>query len=298
MAGEQIKCFVIMPFSKTTEKHTEEYWNQHYKDFLKPLIEINKSLKADRSAALRGNILGQIITDLVTAPIVVAELTDYNPNVFWELGVRQSFRHCTVTIAEEGFIPPFDIGGKGTIFYPSSGDHIKNEQFHQKFLNAINDCLSNPESPDSIVLEAITGRGTLYQVITKEESLRKLNAAIEENKSNIALLGLSKDACGKNATFRKAKQIDKIHMTTKRYSLRCLENIWVHRYVEGEESFYRLISNGITGMEAHIQMLDNWQSSSEYVEKWILTDEKQLLPILKKINTELVALAKEIALLM
>jgi len=36
-------------------------------------------------------------------------LTDYNPNVFWELGVRQSFKHNTITIAEEGVILPFDV---------------------------------------------------------------------------------------------------------------------------------------------------------------------------------------------
>lgn len=298
MAGEQIKCFVIMPFSKTNEKHAEEYWNRHYNDFLKPLIEINKSLKADRSAALRGNILGQIITDLVTAPIVVADLTDYNPNVFWELGVRQSFRHCTITIAEEGFIPPFDIGGKGVLFYPSSGDHIKHEQFHQKFLNAINDCLSNPESPYSLVLEAITGRGTLYQVITKQESLRKLNAAIEENKSNIAVLGDCKNYCEKNATFRKATQKDKIQMTSKRYSLRCLENLMVNRYVEGTASFYELISDGITGMEAHIGILIDWSANPEHVEKWILSDEKRLLSTLSEIQSQLVELVEEIASLM
>lgn len=298
MAGEQMKCFVIMPFSKTNEKHTEEYWNRHYNDFLKPLIEINKSLKADRSAALRGNILGQIITDLVTAPIVVADLTDYNPNVFWELGVRQSFRHCTITIAEEGFIPPFDIGGKGVLFYLSSGDHIKHEQFHQKFLNAINDCLSNPEYPDSLVLEAITGRGTLYQVITKQESLRKLNAAIEENKLNIAMFGNCKEFCEKNATFRKAKQKNKIQMMSKRYSLRCLENLMVNRYAEGTASFYELISDGIRGMEAHIEMLGNWPAHPEQAEKWILADEKRLSSSLSKIDSKLVELVEEIASLM
>lgn len=298
MTGEQIKCFVIMPFSKTNEKHTEEYWNQHYNDFLKPLIEINKSLKAERSAALRGNILGQIITDLVTAPIVVANLTDYNPNVFWELGVRQSFRHCTVTIAEEGFIPPFDIGGKGILFYPSNGDLIKHGQFHKKFLNAINDCLSNPESPDSPVLEAITGRGTLYQVITKQESLRKLNAAIEENKLNIAMLGECKDYCENNATFRKDKRVNKTKMMSKRYSLRCLENLMVNRYVEGTASFYEVIRDGITAMEVHIEMLKNWAAHPEQVEKWILNDEKRLLSILSEIHSKLVELVEEIASLM
>ncbi len=103
MASEvKQKCFVIMPFSKTSEKHTKEYWTKHYETFIKPLIESGHSLIAERSSPLRGDILRQIVTDLVTAPIVVADLTDANPNVYWELGVRQSFKHGTITIAEEG----------------------------------------------------------------------------------------------------------------------------------------------------------------------------------------------------
>ena len=104
MAKKEIKqkCFVIMPFSKTSEEHTKEYWTNHYHKFLKPLIDSSHPLKAERSSPLRGDIIRQIITKLVTVPIVVADLTDANPNVYWELGVRQSFKHSTVTIAEDG----------------------------------------------------------------------------------------------------------------------------------------------------------------------------------------------------
>lgn len=111
------KCFIIMPFSKTTEKHTEEYWTNHYEQFLKPLIESNFKIKVHRSEALRGSIINQIITDLVISNIVVADLTDHNSNVFWELGVRQSFKHGTITIAEVGTSLPSDIGTKGTLYY-------------------------------------------------------------------------------------------------------------------------------------------------------------------------------------
>lgn len=215
-----------------------------------------------------------------------------------ELGVRQSFRHCTITIAEEGFTPPSDIVGKGILFYPRISDHIQHEQFHQKFIYAINDCLSNPESPDSLVLEAITGRGTLYQVITKQESLRKLNAAIEENKSNIELSGDCKGNCERNALIREGKQKGIAEMKTIRYSFLCLENLLVNRYVEGEASFYEWISLGIISMKAHNGQLDNWHVDGEAIEKWILVNEKRLLPVLKKIQIALVALVKEIALLM
>jgi hypothetical protein len=113
-----------MPFSKTTPKHTEAYWTKHFTNFLKPLIEENPSLEAHRSTARRGDILKEIISDLVTAPIVIADLTDKNPNVFWELGVRQSFSHRTITIAQYGTKLPFDLSTKGTLFYHQ--DRIRN----------------------------------------------------------------------------------------------------------------------------------------------------------------------------
>jgi len=108
MSTSKKQCFVIMPFSETTEKHTENYWTEHFEDFLKPLIEECPQLEAYRSKPLHGDILKDIITKLIISPLVVADLTDLNPNVFWELGIRQSFKHGTITIAQEGTKLPFD----------------------------------------------------------------------------------------------------------------------------------------------------------------------------------------------
>jgi hypothetical protein len=77
-----------MPFSASSKRHTEDHWNHHFESFLKPLIETGKELEAFRSTPLRQEIVRQIVNDLVFSHIVVADLTDNNPNVYWELGVR------------------------------------------------------------------------------------------------------------------------------------------------------------------------------------------------------------------
>jgi hypothetical protein len=179
--AEKKKCFVIMPFSQTTLEHTKEYWDNHYDKFLKPLIE-SASLEAYRAYPLRIDIVEQIVKDLITAPIVVADLTDANPNVYWELGVRQSFKYGTITIAQRGTPLPSDIVSKGTLYYVSqqSTGYTQNVEFVTHFNEALRDCLKNPESPDSVVLQTITGRATLYQIVRKNESLRKLTALQEE----------------------------------------------------------------------------------------------------------------------
>lgn len=173
------QCFVIMSFSKTSDEHTEQYWDEHFEDFLKPLIEDYSSFEAHRSEALNGDIVKQIITRLITSPIVVADLTDFNPNVFWELGVRQSFKLGTLTIAEVGTVLPFDIFSKGTLFYHPN-NHRKNAKFCKDFKNLITKIAKNDFSPDSSILETISGRGTLYEIVHQEETLRRMDALEQE----------------------------------------------------------------------------------------------------------------------
>jgi hypothetical protein len=187
MTTERRTCFVIMPFSKTTDEHTEEHWTKHYEIFLKPLLEENSGIEARRSQPLRGDILNQIISDLIHCPIVVADLTDRNANVFWELGVRQSFKHGTLTVAEEGTTIPFDISTKSTLFYYPN-DYVKMATFRQAFKSAIQDCLVNPSSTDSRVLEILGGRGTLFEIFRGDDTVRRLHALESELKYDLRLM--------------------------------------------------------------------------------------------------------------
>src|SRR5262245_4850522 len=51
-------------------------------------------IKAETTEAVvkAGNIREDMFNRLVTADVVIADLTFYNPNVYYELGVRQAFR--------------------------------------------------------------------------------------------------------------------------------------------------------------------------------------------------------------
>lgn len=220
-----------MPFSKTSEEHTEQYWTSHFKTFLKTLIEESPNVKAYRSEPLRGDVLRQIITDLVVSPIVVADLTDNNPNVFWELGVRQSFKHGTITIAETGTKIPFDVSVKGVLFYYPK-DHIKNAEFAKSFKKAIQDILSNPDSPDSHVLEAISGRGTLYEIIRRDEALRRLDALLSESEDNRSIV---------EDIYNEVKKPDKEReRIIARFRTLAVELLITNRYLDESPSFYEM----------------------------------------------------------
>jgi len=277
------KCFVIMPFSQTNEKHTEEYWTKHYETFIKPLIESEHPLIAERSAPLRGDIVRQIITHLVTVPIVVADLTDANPNVYWEVGVRQSFKHGTITIAENGTALPFDLGGKGTLFY-FPGDHIKMQEFVTEFHKAVNDCLENPNLPDSHVLETISGRGSLYQILTRDESIRRLEALISEIEHNELVLKNTMNICNKNIKKRKEalakgkkESQASIEYVTGRCRLAAVEILVTSRYIDADETFYKAAENRMDWLISINDQLSLWGSDAEMVEAWLIKSLKNVI---------------------
>lgn len=279
-------CFVIMPFSETTDEHTEEYWTKHFEKFLKPLIEENPNLEARRSKPLRGDILNEIITDLVTSPIVVANLTDRNANVYWELGVRQSFKHGTITIAEEGTDLPFDVGGKGTLKYDTK-DYIKNEKFRREFKEAVEDCLLNPDRPDSSVLETLSGRGTLFEIFRRDEAIRRLDAVLSECNANLKVLKQAADTAQENL-----KKFEERQFPTVRFRTMAIELLITNRYVEEDQKFFGLAEQCWKWIEAINDQLRFWESSDSSMEEWLLVEEKRAVKLIGDFK-EKVAVARD-----
>jgi len=261
-AGKKL-CFVIMPFSETTEKHTEEYWTEHFEDFLKPLIEECPPLEAHRSKPLHGDILKDIITKLIISPLLVADLTDLNPNVFWELGVRQSFKHRTITIAQEGTELPFDIFSKGTLFYYPE-NYVKNAKFCSDLKAALANCLSGTVIADSSVLDTISGRGTLYEIVHQSEALRRLDGLEQEGKWNIGLLAKTLETVKKNKENPKEGKI-----VTLRFHSACTELLLTERYLDEDESFYDKIAVNFLCIQQLNDQLREWVSAGESTEKWL-----------------------------
>ncbi len=261
------KCFVIMPFSKTTTKRTERYWKDHFKNFLKPKIESVEGLIAERSKALRGQILKEIIRDLISSDIVVADLTDHNPNVFYELGIRQSFKHGTITIAEAGTKIPFDITGKGVLFYYPK-DHIKNAEFEENFTEALGDCINNPNEPDSIVLESTIGRGSFYELIQNEEIGRRFFGLISELEYNTKYFE-------KLLTIAKLKDKNKSStFTTSLFRYACIELLISNRYLSEVNQFYEICEKYYDVLISFNARIIDWPLRTGTITMWFISREK------------------------
>ena len=282
-------CFVIMPFSKTAEKHTKNYWTEHFNSYLKPLIEENSAFEAQRSKPLRGDLLREIITALVTSQVVVADLTDQNPNVYWELGVRQSFRHGTVTIAEVGTKRPFDVSTKAILYYYPK-DHLKDVGFRDRFKEAIQDCLVNPAMPDSHVRETLFGHGTLFEIFHRDEAIRRLDAVLSECENNLSWI----TKVVRTAQENREKKYEERIFATERLEVSAIRLLTTNRYVDEDETFYKPAEVCLMWLNTMNVLLDKWSLPHSKANEWLLSHTEKAQKWVKKFEVQVSAARKKL----
>ena len=162
------RCFVIMPFSKTTEEHTEKYWSNFFFKFIKPSVE-SIEYSCRRSQAQPSNVMKDILTELINADLVIAVLTDFNANVWYELGISHCRRRGTIMIIEEGQKLPFDISQYGVLMYQ---DTVEGAAGFTKNLQVFIERLENLQSVDNPVAEFL-GPITQYDYLILKEKLKE-----------------------------------------------------------------------------------------------------------------------------
>lgn len=110
------KCFIITPIGDDTDpirRHIEGIIDAA----LRPALEDKYDLVVAHRISEPGSITKQIITEIYYAKLVVANLTNRNPNVMYELALRHSLGKPVIMIAEKGTPLPSDIVMERTIFY-------------------------------------------------------------------------------------------------------------------------------------------------------------------------------------
>jgi len=106
-------CFVIMPFGRKPDASGREIdFDVIYKDIIEPSIrDVGfDSVRADEEVNA-GIIHKAMFERLALSEYAIADLTIFNPNVYYELGVRHAVRpQTTVLLSAEASRLPFDIG--------------------------------------------------------------------------------------------------------------------------------------------------------------------------------------------
>lgn len=120
------RCFVIGPIGDrlaplgSPQRDTYENALQVYEHVISAACgQVGLTpLRADHIAAA-GEITEQVFRHLYEDEIVIADVTDGNPNVMYELGLRHTRNLLTVQIGEYGSLP-FDVAAVRTIMFSRS----------------------------------------------------------------------------------------------------------------------------------------------------------------------------------
>src|ERR1043166_3216122 len=109
-AGDRI-CFVLAAIGDN-ESETRKRSDQVLRHVIEPCAREcgYRAIRADQIAE-PGLITHQVIQHLIEDPLVIADLTERNPNVFYELAVRHALRKPLVQIIRRGEQIPFDVAG-------------------------------------------------------------------------------------------------------------------------------------------------------------------------------------------
>jgi len=124
-------CFVMMPFGAWFDRYYQEIYIQAIKE------AGYEPVRADE-VFTTGSVVEQIWEQISSAKVLLADLTDKNPNVFYELGLAHAAKKPVVFSAARVDDVPFDLRHLRVIIYD-----VREPEWAQKLRKNITDYLKN-----------------------------------------------------------------------------------------------------------------------------------------------------------
>ncbi len=131
-----------------------------------------ESVRADQISE-PGLITSQVIQHIVDDPLVIADLTGRNPNVFYELALRHAIKKPVVQIIHATETIPFDVAASRTVHV----DHRDLDSVARAKEEIVRQIRSVEKNPDDV--------DTPISVAVKLQSLRKSDNPLEKSYAEI-----------------------------------------------------------------------------------------------------------------
>ncbi len=108
-------AFVILPFVERDAKHPPGFFAEVLRSLITPAAGAGFTVKtANRQGS--DMIQSTIVNDLIESDLVIADLTEHNPNVMFELGFRMAQDKPVVLMKAQGTGPLFDVDNMLRVF--------------------------------------------------------------------------------------------------------------------------------------------------------------------------------------
>jgi hypothetical protein len=125
------KAFVIMQFGGQFDSVYDDVVKEVFKSY-----EVNV-LRADEVSG-PGLVIGDIVREISTSQLVIADITPVNANVYFEVGYALALGKPTILLAQKGTALPFDVAGFRVLFYEDTiGGKRKLEEGIAKHITSI-----------------------------------------------------------------------------------------------------------------------------------------------------------------
>lgn len=284
------KCFVIIPFSKT-KSCTEQKWTEIFEYIIKPAVEESQlGYECERSIAERENIIKGILEALNRANVVIADLTDNNPNVFYELGVRHTLTNRTILIAQGEEHIPFDLSSYPVAFYSESPAKIA--EFKKDIKKKLEDIEKNPDRSDNPVADFLEHKNIDLLSSQKSENCKKLTALVSELSENLDHVEIVVKEATNNQKLRKNKKRQEgIVISTVRFDTTCLDLLISTHYVTLAKDTLQSALKAREHLKISNARLDCWHEShfAESIEEGFIdflpAFKEDITTLLKEIST-------------
>lgn len=114
------RCFVIMPISDQGD-YPAGHFTKVYEQIIKPSVEDAgyEAYRVDENNICDA-IINKIFSAIQECPMAICDLSNRNPNVLYELGLRQAYDKPVVLIQDDKTQKIFDVSGISTVFYKST----------------------------------------------------------------------------------------------------------------------------------------------------------------------------------
>ncbi|WP_421311399.1 hypothetical protein [Aeromonas sp. 603757] len=148
--AKKASCFVIMPISDQMG-YEQGHFSLVYEDIIKPAIELAgmETIRADET--INTNLIQlDILRKVIDSDIAICDMSAKNPNVFYELGVRQAFDKPTVLMIDEATTAPFDVSSLRYVTYSKEMKYRDVKSAVMKLADTLRDTYSKREDKTEI----------------------------------------------------------------------------------------------------------------------------------------------------
>lgn len=274
-------CFVIMSFSKS-KSHNEAKWTEIYNEFFKEAWE-SFGFTCSRTEAPRGSITKDIIQSLFSADIVFADLTDSNPNVMYELGVRHSFKKPSMMVKKKDTIIPFDVDDYKVIDYNYNVMGLKTLKANIKAF--IEDVERFPNKSDNPVWDFMQAGNFVIDYYRGIETIQKLKGLRDELAYNLKSLDKFLMSAKAGTEWVDRPTVELLVMTRGD----ALINLRVNRYVDFPDKYWQVfyyideyykacyaLFGNLKSMPLSQEIVDSFKNNKDKLEQGINIVNKRI----------------------